>query len=292
MRVVLLAVLFLSACSESEPPVAGAVGLEDELCELPALRGDVETTFLSYGSEPWQRAALVRPVGRRQGRTLLVFVHGGGWVGGNLHEHLPLAEHYARRGFVAASVTYKLATAGPTWPQPAYDVGCALKWAQDNASDWGADPARVTLIGTSAGGHLVSLVGAGSPDADCGQQPPLLAVTVSAPAALLALTPRDAVYPRAISLLGADPGDAATLWEAASADRHLTAQSAPFVVVHGARDRTVHTSVADVFVSAVEEAGGRVDYRILSGVRHGFEREPKHLSRLQCYLEPFLALPP
>jgi acetyl esterase/lipase len=285
-----LALVLLVGCSQGElPGDAGPVGHDDEVCELPVGARDIATEFMPYGELTWQRAALVRPVAPSgRPRPVLVFVHGGGWVGGNLHEHLPLAEHYAARGWIAASVTYQLATDGPTWPQPAMDVGCALKWAQDNAVQWGGDPDDITLFGTSAGGHLVAHVGVGSVVAACGQLPPRRVVVVSAPAALTALTERDRVFPRAISLLGGPPDDLPAAWEEASAQTAASLASSPFVVVHGDRDRTVSLGVADQFVEALHQAGAEPEYRVITGVRHGFERIDSQRTRLQCYLEPFL----
>lgn len=291
MRLLLTACLLsgLLACSGAAPPeAAGPIGWDDELCELPEGGHEVATEFVSYGTRSWQRAAVVRPTepGSRP-RPAILFVHGGGWVGGNLHEHLELAAHYASRGWVAISVTYKLATDGPSWPQPAVDIGCALAWAQAEAGVLDIDPDNITLFGTSAGGHLVSLVGVGAPSTKCGQAPPRRVVAVSAPSALLAVPPADRVYPRISSLLGGSAEEVPTHWREASADQWVPSVS-PMHVVHAARDKTVAPQVAEAFVDALVVSGSTVDHRVLMGVGHGFERHAIHRNRLQCYLEPIL----
>ena len=88
-------------------------------------------------------------------RPVLLFVHGGGFTGGNkatpgspFYDNVPLWA--ARNGLVGVNMTYRLAPQHP-WPAGPEDVGAALRWVRDNISQYGGDPSRIVLFGHSAG---------------------------------------------------------------------------------------------------------------------------------------------
>ena len=99
-----------------------------------------------------------RPEGEGDLRPLLVWCHGGGFLGGDLD--MPEAdatsrEVCARAGAVVVSVDYRLATRGVHFPVPHDDVVAAYDWALSSAASWGATgPAFVG--GGSAGANLAA----------------------------------------------------------------------------------------------------------------------------------------
>lgn len=110
-----------------------------------------------------------RPAGAGP-HPVVVWVHGGGWKFGDLYG-LGIREAAARaaaEGLVVVSVSYRR-TRDARWPAQAEDVACALGWVHAHAGELGADPARVALVGHSAGGHLALVVGEGTigPGAGC-----------------------------------------------------------------------------------------------------------------------------
>jgi len=93
-----------------------------------------------------------------------MFVHGGAFVGGNrrgpggspFYDNIMLFA--ARNGMVGVNTTYRLAPQNP-WPAGAQDLGAAVRWASENIAAHGGDPARVFLMGHSAGAvHVASYV--------------------------------------------------------------------------------------------------------------------------------------
>ena len=98
-----------------------------------------------------QPAAAARPV--------LIHVHGGGFVRGDKHtagtpftDNIPLWA--ARNGMVGVNVNYRLAPK-VTWPAGTEDMAAILRWTKANIAAHGGDPAKVFLLGWSAGAHHV-----------------------------------------------------------------------------------------------------------------------------------------
>jgi acetyl esterase len=69
--------------------------------------------------------------------------------------HQVMALPFAKRGYVVFNINYRL---GPVhrYPAPLEDAAAALRWVQDNARRFGADPERIVLAGESAGANLVT----------------------------------------------------------------------------------------------------------------------------------------
>jgi len=116
---------------------------------LPALASDC-----AYGSDPRQRLDLYGPGGEGAGRPVLLFVHGGGFVqgdkGGRAWPNAAVGRMAAQRGWLGAVMNYRLAP-DHGWPAGGEDVLAAVDWLAAHAAAHGGDPARIVLLGTSAG---------------------------------------------------------------------------------------------------------------------------------------------
>ncbi|MEU0511101.1 carboxylesterase family protein [Amycolatopsis sp. NPDC006125] len=155
-----------------QPPAPGPVwtGVRDATapgarCPQPGEAGSEDCLFLN----------VTTPAGEPGRLPVLVWIHGGAFVGGNGDSYD--ARDLAARGLVVVTVNYRLGALG--WlahPALAHDGGtgnfglldqqAALRWVRDNIAAFGGDPARVTLAGESAGAmsvcdHLVSPGSAG-----------------------------------------------------------------------------------------------------------------------------------
>jgi pectinesterase len=71
----------------------------------------------------------------------------------------PFAAELARRGYVAATVEYRLSNEAK-YPAQIQDLKAAVRYLRANASRYGIDPERIAAVGASSGGHLVALLGA------------------------------------------------------------------------------------------------------------------------------------
>jgi acetyl esterase/lipase len=89
-----------------------------------------------------------------------ILVHGGGWEGGDKQTYITyIFEPLSQAGFAWFSIDYRLAPQHP-FPAAVDDVRRAIRFVKENAAAYKVDLNRLALIGESAGGHLVSYVGA------------------------------------------------------------------------------------------------------------------------------------
>jgi acetyl esterase len=104
------------------------------------------------------RVRIYRPVEAAPGRPAVVWVHGGGFVGGSIDDNegdLVSRELCARARAVVVSVDYHLADGTTvTYPTLHREVAAAVRWTRENAARLGIDEDSVVLGGASAGGNL------------------------------------------------------------------------------------------------------------------------------------------
>lgn len=87
-------------------------------------------------------------------RPLLIFLHGGGWVVGDLRSHDRAARRLAVDGDqIVLSVDYGLAPEAP-FPHGLEDVLAVIRWAREHEDALGVLPGRIAIGGDSAGGNL------------------------------------------------------------------------------------------------------------------------------------------
>jgi acetyl esterase/lipase len=146
------------------PPPAHRPWRRILMAPLPAFRRDVvRLGNLSYGEGPRRNLDVYHRRDRPTGVPVVLHLHGGGFYSGSKRrEARPLIGHLASQGLVCASAGYRLR------PQVGYDdqladVMAAIKWVRLHARDYGGDPDRIFLVGSSAGAYLsVDAVNAGA----------------------------------------------------------------------------------------------------------------------------------
>jgi acetyl esterase len=90
---------------------------------------------------------------------VLVYLHGGAWIGGSPTTHRKLGHRFAEAGFLVVNVDYRLAPEHP-FPTPLADCVAAIRWAVREAARWGGDRSRIAVAGDSAGGNLAAAAAA------------------------------------------------------------------------------------------------------------------------------------
>ncbi|WP_105103734.1 alpha/beta hydrolase [Microbulbifer pacificus] len=103
---------------------------------------------------------LFRPGGAKpeSRRPAVLLIHGGGWRSGNRTMQEPMATYLANRGFITATVEYRLSPEA-RYPAAVQDIKTALCWLHRNAGELGVDRKRIAILGASSGAQLATLVG-------------------------------------------------------------------------------------------------------------------------------------
>jgi triacylglycerol lipase len=119
---------------------------------------------VKYGPADRNRLDIFVPETPSAPRPVLIFVHGGAFTAGDKRgpNNSPFYDNIvlwaAKNGLVGVNMTYRLAPQS-TWPAAAEDVAAAVEWVSTNIASHGGDPARVYLMGHSAGAvHVASYV--------------------------------------------------------------------------------------------------------------------------------------
>ena len=218
----------------------------------------------------------------------VILVHGGGWSGGDKAGKIvePLFRPLTEGGFAWFSINYRLA---PEFPYTAAvdDVESSVTFLKLHAKEYKVDPERIALMGESAGGHLVNLVGARN------------AVGVAAvvcfygPIDLVEWAKRFDGKPLPKSVQGAfrietlDENGVARIREASPA-RYLSRKTPPFLVIHGTKDEAVAYSQATLTLELFNKIGVPCELFTVQDGIHGVMNWEKE-ARFQSYKPKMIA---
>ncbi len=250
--------------------------------------GVVAHRDLAYVVGGHERQKLDLYVPEKSGGALpvIVWVHGGGWQGGSKNQCRPLADGFVARGYAVASVGYRL-SGEAIFPAQLEDCKAAVRWLRAHARDYGLDPARFAAWGSSAGGHLVALLGTAGdvPEFEVGahrDQSSRVQAVVDwfgptdfnamdrhAPAG--AGLKHDSPNSPESKLIGAPIADPANRAKVKRADpvTYVSAGAPPFLIMHGDADATVPHHQSVLLHDALAAAGVPVRFVTLEGAGHG-----------------------
>jgi acetyl esterase/lipase len=208
---------------------------------------------------------------------IVVYIHGGGWQYGSKAEGEDMLGALARQGYLGFSVDYRLSQE-VVWPGQLHDCKAALRWVRANAARYGGDPARIGLMGASAGGQLAAMLGLTPGDttlsgslSPAGADEPVQAVCDwFGPADLTSDTALgEQLLPLVSGLLGGPP----SMWPEkalqASPLSHVDAGDPPFLIIHGDADDVVPVEQSRALSAALKAAGVSCDYIEVPGGGHG-----------------------
>ncbi len=204
-------------------------------------------------------------------KPAVVFLFGGGWTGGVKSSFWRQCVYLAERGYVAASVQYRLAPAN-RFPAALNDAQAAIKWLRSRATDYSIDGTRVAIGGGSSGGHLAELVGtnawSGSDWSGAPADAQVQAVVAMCPVSKLSSQMTMSVQTNIAKLLGATFVENPGAWEAASPLNHVSRRAAPFLILHGNADKVVPYEQSVDILHRLQEAGVRAELFTAEGGDH------------------------
>ncbi len=268
-----LAVILAVPFARGATPPSPAAALDSAALIATRYRVEPGVIYLSVGN--WNGKLDVYLPRRPNGvlPTAVIF-HGGGWVTGSKDEIALDVLPYLAMGFAVVNVDYRVARVALA-PAAVQDSRCALRWVVRHAAQYGFDPARLVLVGSSAGAHL-ALMAALAPasagfDGLCpGNEPLTVAAVVNffgiADVAELLAPP----HPRdfAVGWMGTAPDAPARA--ARVSPLTYVAKGAPAVLtLHGDADPVVPFTQATRLHAALDRVGAPNRLVPIRGGRHG-----------------------
>jgi acetyl esterase/lipase len=296
--VLITVAVVLSAWSVARAPSAPASRISAR--EIRAVR---------YGPDSYQLLDLYLPARTARAGPLptIVYLHSGGWIGGSRANVASVAAAQVARGYAVASIDYQLATPGGrgSFPAVVFDVKRAIRFLKATAQNWDLDPARMILMGTSAGGHLAALsaasVGQLEPDltgrlaAVNSQVVAVVDIVGITDLSTFSTTPHPWAAPLTAAFLGCQlrAGQAecsTTLLRAASVAPYLSAASPPIFMAYGAADNLVVPStqgapLARAWVEAHHGDPRSAVYEVVPGGGHNIGVAQIDMTRLDTFLD-------
>lgn len=211
---------------------------------------------------------------------LILYIHGGGWMGGHTRHSGALSDFpkvlasLAAEGFTVASLEYRL-SGEARYPAALQDSNAALRFLRANAAQYRIDPRRVGVWGGSAGGHLTALTAT-----TCGNTTldPASAQDGCVQAAVtwygvfdfagMSATPDGNSAGK--RLLGCEKDCTAQQIASVSPVTYIDAKDPPFLLIHGNEDKTVPVAQSHLGEAALRQAGVPVEAIYIPDVDHSF----------------------
>ncbi|MEI6493583.1 MAG: alpha/beta hydrolase, partial [Verrucomicrobiota bacterium] len=202
-----------------------------------------------------------------------VLIHGGAWVGGGADVFFPHARYFASRGMVAFSIDYRLIKPeGPGMRECVDDCRAALAYIQSHAAELGVDPAKIAVMGDSAGGHLAAVLGT-IPGG--GQLPAAMIlcnpiVDLTDPAWIPFVIGGRALEKKAPPEAKIPTAEQSALAKELSPQFRVAPKLPPTLLMHGTGDTVVNPEQVRRFAEAMAAAGNRCELVMVDGARHAF----------------------
>ena len=204
-----------------------------------------------------------------------ILVHGGGWVGGDKQQYITyIFQPLSDAGFAWFSINYRLAPQF-RFPADADDVASAIQFVKANAAKYKVDPKRIALIGESAGGHLVSYVGARNrPDSRVAAVVSMYGVHDFVAAAVQ----WKPLPHELLDLFGITAVTAETAPELIKASPvvYISKEMPPFLLMHGSKDEDVPYEQSVEMCDKMKKAGAHCDLITIEGAPHGMDHWESH----------------
>ncbi len=267
---------------------------------------------LNYAGDnnPRHNLDLAIPKDREAGKKLpiLVFIHGGGWQNGSKEQSMRQVIPFAAQGKCAAiSINYRL-SGESQWPTQIHDCKAAIRWIKAHADEYGLDGEKIVVWGSSAGGHLVAMLGLTGPDdgleGNVGEHldqktkvagvinyfGPYDLSDMSGPTIQMDHTSPNSPESK---MLGKSVADNKEWALSASPKKYVSAGDAPFLIAHGTVDPVVPFGGSVELHNRLKEVGVPSCLITVEGGSHGFQTDEKMRTAIDQFIERcFAGSPP
>jgi acetyl esterase/lipase len=295
-------VVLLGLAALATPALALQGGKGGKLPDSVKLEADIP---YAGTDNPRQKLNLLLPKTPKDDKPLpvIVHIHGGAWLGGDrAGGHGRLAPYVASGEYAAVAVGYRL-TNEAIWPAQIHDCKAAIRWIRANAKKYNLDPDKIGVVGESAGGHLVALLGTSGgvkelegelgPHKDVSSKVQCV-VDLFGPADILTMQDggskmdHDGPNSPEGKLLGGRVKDKKDAAKAASPLTYVAADNPPFLIIHGNKDPLVPFNQSERLSAALKKAKVECYFVAVDGGGHGGFRNPEIQKRERLFFDKHL----
>lgn len=233
---------------------------------------------------------------------LVVWVHGGAWRSGSKNK-MPLTA-LVEAGYAAASIDYRLSPVAK-FPALIHDCKAAIRFLRARQADYGYDARRIAIAGSSAGGHLVALLGVSNGheelEGKVGTHPEQSSsvqaiVDYYGPTNFATILKQSTPHglgvrvPALELLLGGQPEDLPEVAALASPVSHVGAEDPPLLMLHGDQDPQVPINQSHELHAKYKELGLDVHFEVVHGAAHGGEAffDETRMALVKAFLDKHL----
>jgi len=228
---------------------------------------------------------LYRPSGYGYDLPAVVWIHGGGWSGGDKSDVSEMCEQIAQGGYVVVSLNFRLSDEA-IFPASVFDVKAGVRWVRGNADEYDIDSTKIGTIGSSSGGHMASLLGTSGGVSDLegkvGDNLDQLStvqavVDMFGPVDLVNLTTdcandcvvdhNDSESPES-NYLGCTLPDCLGRAAVASATTYIDSDDPPFFILHGNEDPVIPLAQSTNFAASLTNVGVSTEIIVVDGYSH------------------------
>ncbi len=234
---------------------------------------------IDYATTSGMQLNLARPKTGEGPFPAVVCIHGGGFRAGTREEYDPLCIKLAQHGYVAITVSYRLAP-GSQFPAAVQDCKAAVRWLRANASKYRVDAHRIGATGGSAGGHLAQFLGVTAGvtefegDGGNAEQSSSVACVVNfyGPSDFTKSYGKSVDAAEVLPLfLGGDLEHQRARHIRASPLYWVTPNAAPTLCIHGTNDKYVAHEQAEWLIERLKACEVEAELLTLDGAGHGFK---------------------
>ena len=243
------------------------------------LNASLGVTYARYGDRTLEMD-IYRPKDAWGKLPAVICIHGGGWAKGSRESHGAMAQALASRGYVAATISYRL-SGEAKFPAQIHDCKAAVRFLRAHAVEYGIDADHIGAIGLSAGGHLTALLATSGGVADlegnggsAGSSSLIqAAIPMGAQTDFLSERTREvsAAEPKGViwqQFLGGTQQERPAVYKAASPLTYLDAGDPPCWFIAGEHDDA--STHADAFREQMKQHGISSGLTVINDAPHGF----------------------
>ncbi len=269
-----------------------------------AIRAEMDIPYAGTAN-PRQKLDLLLPKQRVDEKPLpvIVWIHGGAWRAGDKRSGLGnLAKYVASGRYAGVSVAYRL-TGEAIWPTQIHDCKAAIRWIRAHAQKYNLDDKKIAVWGSSAGGHLVALLGTSGGVTelegtlgDFADQESRVTCVVDyfGPSELAAMgkypsrMDHDAADSPESKLVGGPVQEMKKAARSASATTYVTKDDPPFLIVHGDEDPLVPHNQSVRLHDLLKQSGCDATLITITGGGHGGFNSEELDRRVEQFLDKHL----